>query len=65
MAPLALWAMAVVVLFGVSFKELENLQGPLSSLNVAGEVQPGRRAQGSSQGQGQKHPTDWTALNRA
>jgi hypothetical protein len=29
---------AVVIVFGVSFKELSNLQGPLASLNVASHV---------------------------
>jgi hypothetical protein len=38
MGPLLLWAVAVVVVFGVSFGELSNLQGPLSSLNAAGHV---------------------------
>ncbi|KIY98973.1 hypothetical protein MNEG_8988 [Monoraphidium neglectum] len=38
MAPLVLWAAAVVVVFGVSFVELANLQGPLSSLNAAAHV---------------------------
>ena len=38
MAPLVLWAAAVVVVFGVSFTMLANLQGPLSSLNAAAHV---------------------------
>jgi len=38
MAPLVLWAAAVVVVFGVSFTQLANLQGPLSSLNAAAHV---------------------------
>jgi hypothetical protein len=38
MAPLFLWAIAVVAVFGVSFTELANLQGPLSSLNAAAHV---------------------------
>jgi hypothetical protein len=37
-APLLLWAVAVVVVFGVSFTQLANLQGPLSSLNAAAHV---------------------------
>lgn len=38
MAPLVAWAIAVVVVFGVSFTQLANLQGPLSSLNAAAHV---------------------------
>lgn len=38
MSPLVLWAIAVVIVFGVSFKQLANLQGPLSSLNAAAHV---------------------------
>ncbi len=38
MAPLLLWAAAVVIVFGVSFTQLANLQGPLSSLNAAAHV---------------------------
>ncbi|KAI8474715.1 MAG: hypothetical protein J3K34DRAFT_518018 [Monoraphidium minutum] len=38
MAPLVLWAAAVIVVFGVSFTQLANLQGPLSSLNAAAHV---------------------------
>ncbi|GBF92718.1 hypothetical protein Rsub_05087, partial [Raphidocelis subcapitata] len=38
MSPLLLWAIAVVIVFGVSFKQLANLQGPLSSLNAAAHV---------------------------
>lgn len=38
MAPLLLWAAAVVVVFGVSFAQLSNLQAPLSSLNAVAHV---------------------------
>lgn len=33
-----LWACAVVVIYGVSLGWLKNLQGPLTSLNVAAHV---------------------------
>ncbi len=36
--PLMLWALAVVVLYGVSFSSLSNLQGPLASLDAAAHV---------------------------
>lgn len=35
---MALWCSAVVIIFGVSFQELSDLQGPLASLNVAAHV---------------------------
>jgi hypothetical protein len=36
--PIALWCSAVIIIFGVSFQELSDLQGPLASLNVAAHV---------------------------
>lgn len=36
--PLLMWMSAVVIIFGVSFQKLNDLQGPLASLNVAAHV---------------------------
>jgi hypothetical protein len=33
--PLLLWVAAVVVIYGVSYADLQGLQGPLASLNTA------------------------------
>eukprot|EP00878_Enallax_costatus_P005349 GHUV01005618.1.p1 GENE.GHUV01005618.1~~GHUV01005618.1.p1 ORF type:complete len:894 (+),score=279.19 GHUV01005618.1:728-3409(+) len=35
MAPLVLWVVAVIIIFGISFQQLSGLQGPLASLNAA------------------------------
>ena len=37
-APLLLWVMAVIVIFGVSYQQLQGLQGPLASLNTMAHV---------------------------
>jgi hypothetical protein len=36
--PLLLWLSAVVIIFGVSYKQLSGLQGPLASLDNAAHV---------------------------
>jgi hypothetical protein len=36
--PLLLWLAAVIVIFGVSYKQLSSLQGPLASLDNAAHV---------------------------
>jgi hypothetical protein len=36
--PLLLWVAAVVVIYGVSYADLQGLQGPLASLNTASHV---------------------------
>ncbi|GBF95600.1 hypothetical protein Rsub_08582 [Raphidocelis subcapitata] len=38
MAPVLLWAVTVMVVFGVSYVQLQGLQAPLSSLNAAAQV---------------------------
>jgi hypothetical protein len=38
MLPLTVWAVAVIVVFGVTFQRLAGLQAPLASLNAAARV---------------------------
>lgn len=37
-APLVLWAVAVIIIYAISFERLRVLQGPLASLDVAAHV---------------------------
>lgn len=37
-APLVLWAIAVIIICSLSFTRVQNLQGPLASLDVAAHV---------------------------
>lgn len=36
--PLVLWVATVIIIFGVSFEQLQGLQAPLASLNAAAHV---------------------------
>lgn len=38
MGPMIAWAAAVIIIFGVSYVQLSDLQRPLSSLNAAARV---------------------------
>lgn len=36
--PLLIWCVALIIIYGVSFDRVKNLQGPLTSLDVAAHV---------------------------